>query len=178
MRCYTVHDQASQGLYIKPTPNGEVVVHVGDTQVKVKDHDIEREFASSGRNLLLLDHARFTKSGFLVHDRSRSNTVLVHVDTMAGEGGRLWYEANSWSEVRTSRVIRQYHEFPSAGVDVLAIGYGPGGEPHALVKMIPGASFRICRDGDLDGASPVIVVVWSGSVLSAFPPKKFQKKVA
>ena len=73
------------------------------------------------------------------------------------------------------RVKRFYQPFPSAGIEVHAIGTGPNGEPHALIKMLPGASFRVCRIGYRGGLPPENVVVWTGSKLRVITPGKYGK---
>jgi hypothetical protein len=112
------------------------------------------------------------------------------VATAAGVGGQLWYEANTFDEVVKNvwgrpRVVRAYNTFPGCvwadgasnqpAIEVLAIGHGENWEPQALLKMVPGASFRICRTGELCGLSPVLIVAWTGSALRVFPPKKYSQ---
>ncbi len=99
------------------------------------------------------------------------NLALVYVHTAAGHNGKLWFSANVWDErLHDGRVVREYRPFPAVGVDVLAIGTGPTGEPEALLQMHQGASFRIQRDGDLQGLPPTLVVSWTGSVMKCFEP--------
>jgi hypothetical protein len=125
----------------------------------------------------------------------QSDCALVHITTLAPIDGQMWYEANTWTEeiVETNRgeeVERTYGEFPSVGVEVLARGHGPQGEPHGLFLMRKKASFRIVRKGDPSTfdddpngpqRSPVLVVVWPGSTLRCFPPARYasrEKRVA
>jgi hypothetical protein len=70
--------------------------------------------------------------------------------------------------------VRVYHEFPAAGVDVLAMGTADNGELRVLCTMKPGSSFRIVRSGVSRDTSPVLIVAWPGSKLKVFPPKKYK----
>jgi hypothetical protein len=108
--------------------------------------------------------------------RIPSDVALVHVEVPSAPDGRLWFEATSYSEsVERGRVTREHHPFPCAGVEPIAIGQGQDGEPQALFRMLPAASFRICRNGRLPPElSPVLVVVWTGSTLRCFAPAKFR----
>ncbi len=122
----------------------------------------------------------------IVRERQHSSECLVHVATQALPGGTLWYESSAWDEVLVQnaqygdRVDRVYKSFPPPGVDVIATGEGPNGETHVLVRMKSRSSFRICRSGDFNAIAkdgppcyPVLVVVWPGSSLRVFPPKKY-----
>lgn len=126
----------------------------------------------------------------LIKERGDSSTCLVHVATKAPLDGQLWFESSSWDEeLEDTRwgkeVTRVYRPFPPPGVEVIATGLGPVGEPEVLLLMQKRASFRICRSGDPksfgDGPDdpqryPVLVVVWPGSTLRCFPPKKYEKE--
>jgi len=130
--------------------------------------------------------------------RIESNKCLVHVDVGALYAGRMWLESTAWDEyLDRDSVERQFKGFPSCGIEVIAIGTGADGEPQALLRMSKKASFRICRNGDFREANkglvpqsynerrelvgdhayayPVMVIVWPGSSLRVFPPKKFER---
>jgi hypothetical protein len=114
----------------------------------------------------------------LTPERRRSGHALVHVATSAGVDGALRYEAQAYDErVEKSQVVKAYQPFPPAGIDVVATGMGPGGEhePHGLIVMAPKSSFRLVRTGDLDDASPVLIVRWTGSRLYCEPPRWMQR---
>lgn len=109
-----------------------------------------------------------------------SDIALVHLTTTSP--GQLWLEANCYDEqiIQTrygQRVRRAYHRFPTpmSGVEVLATGTGANGEPHALLRMLPGSSFRICRD-TID-IPPEMLVVWPGSNLRLIVPEKHKKRL-
>lgn len=111
--------------------------------------------------------------------RAKSDAALVHLSPIAVRGGQLFYEDNEWEGVvigsKRRRVKRFYRPFPGAGIDVYTIGTGPNGEPHALVMMLPGASFRVCRIGYRGGLPPENVVTWTGSELRVITPAKYDK---
>jgi hypothetical protein len=113
--------------------------------------------------------------------RIDNDCCLVHVATCSMREWGMWYESTAWDEELIQdrygeRVDRIFKPFPSCGVDVIATGLGESGEPQALLRMKKRSSFRICRNIDHkqvdDFTSPVLVVVWPGSSLRCFPPKK------
>lgn len=126
--------------------------------------------------------------GELCRSRShKDNRALVLMEASCGEGGELWLQANSYSETLVNGAIeRGYDAFPPPGIEVVAYGSGPGGEPHGLFVMHRGASFRIGRSGDFggpmsnpgQGTSPVLVVSWTGGSLKVFPPAKYAAQAA
>lgn len=93
--------------------------------------------------------------------------------------GQFWYEANTYDEIiyqerRREKVRRSYRPFTDArGIGIVGHGCGPHGEPHALLHMLPGASFRICRD--VVDRSPVLVIAWPGTKLKVITPYKYKK---
>ncbi len=124
--------------------------------------------------------------------RTESNCCLVYIETDALVGGEMWFESTSWNEVigNSDGVDRVFKPFPSVGVEVMARGYSEHGAPQALLRMKKRASFRICRNGNFTVANeglrpkktaddryayPVMVVVWPGSSLRCFPPKRFER---
>lgn len=104
--------------------------------------------------------------------KENTSECIVHLALCAGERGKLWVEQTRHDEAlvegaRGPRVMQVPKQFPGLGVTVLAIGHGPAGEPQALLKLVPGASFRIRRNGVLGGLPRKITVQWTGSKLTA-----------
>lgn len=113
----------------------------------------------------------------IIKERGKSPYALVHVAMCAGVGGRLWIEAAGFDEVEDDAAVRrQPRMFPGAGVEVVAIGHGPQGEPHALLKLKKGAAFRICRNGALNGLPPAVDINWNGHEMFARPAPRYRKK--
>lgn len=113
----------------------------------------------------------------LIKERGKSSWALVHVAMCAGMGGRMWLEAAGFDEVDEEDAVRRKpRAFPGAGIEVVAIGHGPLGEPHALLKVKKGAAFRVCRNGALGGLPPVIDINWNGYEMFARPAPRYRKK--
>ena len=93
------------------------------------------------------------------HPRDRQ--ALVVVATSAGVGGELWLTSNCQEEyMEKGRVIRRSKPLEQAvGVTLL----GSSAETnHKVLLLAPGASFKICRNGQLEGAPPELTVLWTG----------------
>lgn len=191
MKCFTVSDKVTKGIIVKGEPllrigakgfcseiplckslakSFEALAAIGEDELAMTKADI-----STNKPLRLLpEKAIITRW----NRRIESDTALVHVTTKSS--GQLWFEANCYDQEvvptkYSKRVRRAYHPFQGGdGVDVLAIGTGANGEPNALLRMIPGASFRICRD-TLD-LPPELLVVWTGIKLRFIVPEKHRKK--
>lgn len=193
MKCFSVCEIAELGLIAINQPlDGEIadpaiLIGHGNSCTRVGVSRDQRDFYTkmllAQIPLTRLLHAEIAHQPPFRLVKGRPNQCgdqcIVHIATAAGVGGHLWYEANTFEEIEEEvrgrpRVVRAYNFFsPSPGIEVLAIGHGENGEPHALLRMVPGASFRICRNGELPGLSPVLIVAWTGSVLRVFPPKRY-----
>lgn len=105
----------------------------------------------------------------------KDTKALVHVTTQTAHGrgvrGTISLSANSYTEhLDRGSVVKRWHPFPSAGVRVLlgspAVHQDQDGAWLELfVVMEAGASFRIVRTGDLQGAAPEISVQWANGCL-------------
>lgn len=119
--------------------------------------------------------------------------ALVLVQTAAGCGtangeGKLIFSARSFTErvSRKGKVVKEYHPFvttsddtwlgqPMTGIEIVAAGCGPNGEPNALLVMREGASFRIYRTGDVGDAPREINVKWTGKMLTKWARGRYPK---
>lgn len=100
-------------------------------------------------------------------DVRRCDHALVHV--AVGSKGQLSYLANSFDEVEDNgRVIKVNRPFESArGVTVVGTGVGFHEEPHTLLRLDPGASFRLHRSPPYEeGAWEDLVIKWTGRRLN------------
>lgn len=187
MKLYTVAEEAEKGILIRDTgimecnptltvgdPGSQTCVPLGGELRQV--FQVARD---SGLKELRLWRAELSTHGalqFIKERNPRDSRALVYVSTECGDGGMLRYFANSYEEAMVrNRVVRQYDTFPPPGVEAVAVGTSNTKAPHGLFIMSPGSSFRIERSGDLEGASPVLIVAWPGSSLRCFPPKKYQE---
>lgn len=188
MKCYTIREEAHKGINISnKSIMGEtdpsLIIGAPSTMMQVPlGGDLRRVFqvaVDAGYDTLRLMRADIATQGVLrfIRERNqRDSRALVYVETESGGGGRLRLLSNSYEEyVDRGRVQRYYNFFPPTGVEVVAMGTSSSGCPHGLFIMSPGSSFRIERSGDLDDASPVLIVAWPGSTLRCFPPKKYQQ---
>lgn len=108
--------------------------------------------------------------GALQFDREKDpndRRALVLVATAAGEGGRISFLPNTMVDrfnAVDKRVYRVPHGvFPPPGIEVLGERKLDDGSEETLLMMYPGASFRIHRTGDLQGAAPQLKLCWDGS---------------
>ncbi len=113
----------------------------------------------------------------------RRRAALIHLDTSVGEGGKLILTGpHGAPELLDSEdrpeVARQWMPFKDApGVfllseDVVDVSDGgvvswkegveESGTPFLLISMFKGASFRVMRTGDLDGAPSEFTLYWDG----------------
>jgi hypothetical protein len=109
----------------------------------------------------------------------RDTKALVRVTTQT-IGGALELSANSYIEdLRDGRVTRKRLPFPPIGVQIVHGGPEPirnknDSTLELLLILEEGASFRIFRTGELEGASPEIFVHWRGGNLETTVPRRFR----
>lgn len=118
--------------------------------------------------------------------RTSDRKALVLLGTAGGEGGKVFLSANTYdSEVaggKKPRVKRCYRAFPDAGVIPLCndeeVARANRGVMflNLLVLMYEGASFRIFRNGKLEGASPQMFVHWNGETLRTTIPRRYEDR--
>lgn len=190
MKCFTVSDEITKGIIIESEPvlrigaegfcsevplckslseSFKALREIGEDKQAMTKADIDRNAP-----LILPEKVEMTRWGRPIV----SDIALVHVNTTSP--GQLWFEANCYDEeiipTRYGRRVRRAYKLfpnPGCGVDVVAIGTGANGEPNALLRMLPGSSFRICRDTvDLP---PELLVVWPGTKLRLIVPEKHRK---
>ncbi len=197
MKCFTVAEEMSKGLRIRShTVLGrhDPVLTIGDpgslTNVPlsrellnvfngaVTSPEMLEEFPGLTELRLMRAEVSTNAPLRLIRERNpKSSCCLVHVAT--DNVGPLWFEANSYrEEVVRGRVVRVYDPFPAPGIETVAWGMTSNGSPQGLFVMHPGSSFRICRQGDLQGASPRLIVAWPGSTLKCFAPAKYRQSAA
>lgn len=190
MKCYTITEELQRGLVIKSKSimgAHDPVLSVGDPGSIMHlplSSDLLRVFNEAATELglteltLLRAEVSTNEPLRLIKERNqKSSSCLVHVAT--NNVGPMWLEANSYEEeLQRGRVERRYSSFPSPGVTPVAWGMCIDNNPQGLFIMQPGSSFRICRRGDLQGASPVLIVAWPGSTLRCFAPAKYRQQSA
>ncbi len=194
MRCFTITETAQPWLRVRsqttvgpPRPCLTVGSPAGWTNIPL-DRELlgaftwaaEEGLEEPGGGLNLLNAGLDMRYGACLTPEYRRGTghALVHVATASGVDGALRYEAQAYDErVERRQVVKAYKPFPPAGIDVIATGMGPGGEtePHGLIVMAPKSSFRLVRTGDIDDASPVLIVRWTGRNLYCEPPRWAQR---
>jgi hypothetical protein len=196
MRCYQVLEEVKAGIPVVlgagqeghvcpylPTPAGCSMRLLLDPQItsfigsipeqQVRLSDVHVEF---GDGYILFKGRKMYRS-------MRDRQCLVHVVTAGGEGGKVRLTSNSYATrlkgSKVPEVQRVYDPFPdegvlafctpeeleriNAGVDYLDV----------LLVMHKGASFRIQRNGGLEGASPQLFVHWNGEDLSMNVPRRY-----
>jgi hypothetical protein len=192
MKCFTVTEQITKGIIIRDEPvlrigaegfcseiplcaslqrSFEALKATGEEKLAMAKADL----STNAPLRILPERVRKTRWGKVIE----SDIALVHVATTSP--GQLFLEANCYDEEEVKdrwgnrRVRRAYRPFPGGGVDILAIGTGANGEPNALLRMLPGSSFRIIRD--TLNLPPELLVVWPGSKLRLIVPEKHRKRM-
>lgn len=102
--------------------------------------------------------------GKLVDARRASAALLNVVVCVNKEEGGLQYFANSFDEkVKDGRTIKVNRAFDQAeGVEVCAQGIGFFGETQALIRMLPGSSFRLRQNHPMTNGWEELVLRWNG----------------
>lgn len=190
MKCFTVTETAEWGIPIHNTSLMEcdpalVLGDPGSRSLVPLGRELRcvfRDAMEEGLTDLRLLRAEMSTQGTLrfVKERNpKDYRGLIYMATECGPGGGLRLLANSYREELTrGRIRRVYDPFPPLGVEVLAGGVSSNGAPQGLLVMHPGSSFRVERGGELEGASPILIMTWSGSLLRCFPPKKYRETEA
>ena len=205
MRCFTLGEELVEGIELRRYESdlfiqaGELPAAQGIPLAKTWRDAMEQALAKAGRpdDLPLVKSATLPKNGPLVlqvmQDQRPDRLALVHVSLGAGEGGELVYTQSGYTERLDEMDVVRKHHFPfiqggrpPAGISVVAIGIGAGGEPEALLVMKRKSSFRLVRSGDVGEAALAFSVYWDGYAMSYKPlyfgrplPKekpKFEKK--
>ena len=191
MKCFTISDHITKEITINKGPFLRIGAEGFCSDVPLS-HELTKSFEALqaiGEESLAMEEADISRNPPLIITPQRkrlnrrgkpikSDIALVHVATTSP--GQLWFEANCYDEevIQTKwgkRVRRAYKPFPGNGVDVLAWGHGMNGEPNALVRMLPGSSFRICRDTiDIPWE---YTVVWPGTKLRLIVPERVRKQL-
>ena len=97
--------------------------------------------------------------------------LLVMLAPGAGpKGGINFYRSEGpVEEVVDGRVVRSYRNFPPPGVSVLAECANPeDGTCSKLLELVPGARFKICRTGELEGSPRKFELQWTGKGWEVF----------
>jgi hypothetical protein len=193
MKTFTIRETAKPGLRFcsgVEDPRPQLLLGFGDGAVRIDTCSYHRflfrravQFEElqrvEGSNIIEahvdnLDVGRINDEVRLTRGSRQARLCLVHVETAAGVGGKLWYEAGSYTEhvAHSSYVERKYNAFPPPGVEIVATGHDANGETHHLVMMFPGAHFRIRRSGELPPDLPTtLTVTWTGNQLRCEIPR-------
>jgi hypothetical protein len=138
-----------------------------------KDRSLSQEELRRIRKLVMtvekespaLLRADLSRSGVVIREHERSDDALVLVETTE-QKGRVKFKSSAfteWVDEKTKRVRRTYDSmFPPQGVTIVCKGKMPQGSNAYLLRMIPSASFRIERRGDLQGIPHTLIVTWRG----------------
>lgn len=166
-----------------PTPIGcstrllldEPLVEVIQSRPRDRTLRLNRASVDFGRDSML-----FKKPG-----RRPERLALVRVETAAGVDGKVFLTANSYDvAMKKNEVKRDYRRFPDAGItafctdEYLAAVHQGVEFLDVVALMYPGASFRLFRNGRLEGASPQMFVHWNGTELRATLPRRYDERAA
>jgi hypothetical protein len=113
----------------------------------------------------VIDRADFNQAGKLSRKlvSAHRGDALVHLGTIAGDGGQIVWTANTYEEFvnKKGKVDRTYHPLEQAvGVSLICIG-----ETDKLIAMKPHASIRFERTGNTEGGDMRVMLKWVPPVL-------------
>ena len=187
MRCFEVAECVKPGLRIARFPEPHVPMHRHDLiELEPKMDDLIRQVPGELKGDLVLRAAVVMLHGQQVRlgpepANWRDDKALVYVYTPAGAGGTLELTANNYLEqFAGGRVEKVWQPFPSLGVSIIAGTAEPVllddvATLELLLVLEAGASFRITRTGDLQGASPEITVSWRDGQLHTSIPHRYRQ---
>ena len=181
MRCYTITESKRIGLRVI-VDEDVVGIQVGTKgerhYVPLSQHfqDIKNQMPPGGIDLMLrnpIEWATWNDNDEIGLDKERKGTeALVHLATEPLGGFQLTSSAHK-EILDSDGPTSIYDQFPSVGIEVLAIG---GDENHMLLKMMKRASFRILRPGAPDGRWHWAKVKWTGYDLLVHPNFRGKKR--
>ena len=183
MRCFTVREDVIRGITVQKDGEQPAVIlgTGGEQSVLPLDREMADYFIRAtevlGTSELPILHAQLRGNPpYLCRAAGRDPHALVLVQVPVPDGGSLWMEGTGFTELDDGArsVKREQHPFPPPGV----IPVDASGGDLLLLMTKRGASFRICRSGDLQGAPPVLIVTWSGGKLRVVVPRKYQQSSA
>jgi len=189
MQCFTVTEGCTEGIALRQLDDGYYVV-VGDEGTCMKlplrssfrqqlQSYMEQERLSVAPKL---HNIRIDYSGddYVVTTGRKSPDpyALVLVATMAGEGGRLEYTDTKVALMGSEKRYPPLQGDRSTGVELMAFGHHKTGEATTLLKLWPGAGFRLWRNGKhLEDAPRSLICYWEGpgGTLNVRTPEKPQR---
>ncbi len=133
-------------------------------QVPVENAKEALEELKGGVGLFDLD---FDEERRLLIDSPHCKNALVLVTTCVNREGQLVYLSNAFDEVeRDGRTVKVNKSFDhAAGVTVCAQGQGFYGETHSLLRLTPGAGFRLRQTHPYAAGWEELILTWNGRML-------------
>jgi hypothetical protein len=186
MRCFEVDDRVKPGVRIVRCPEPRVPLRGRERlHLDPKLKDFIRKIPRKYEGDLVLEAAvlSYRDGSPLLSPEPpdwSDEQALVHVTTQTLNGTVAVTSTRSLERSRRGRKRREWLPFPGEGVTPVLgrwpVNLGDGALSLELVLVMePSASFRIIRTGELEGASPEIVVHWSGGELSISVPSEFRE---
>lgn len=185
MRCFEVDETVKSGLRVVRFPKPRVPLRGRDKihlDPKLTSFIKRIPWRCQG-DLVLLTGVLSTRKGQLVISPEppewQDSQALVHVTTQTLNGTIAVTSNASVERQKQGRKAREWLPLPNDEVTPV-LGHWPVdlGEGalslELLLVMEAASSFRIIRTGDLQGASPEIVVHWSGDDLTISVPTEYR----
>jgi hypothetical protein len=187
MKCFELTEDVQEGLRVVVDPCDDISFRLGEerpTDIPLGQTFVRLLREGGIQGAVRLHRADVLDLGDNKHKLSKERDVrdrraLLAVRTAAAPNGQVRVHANSYSEVEENgRVSRKYNDFPTPGISLVASGQCIRGDTtweEFLLVLVPGASFRVARNGDLEGAAPEMVVAWNGYKMRSEVPRKFRR---
>ena len=180
MKCFELDEQIKEGLPIdREYDPPEVPQYRGCTEAAVR---LDDALSATIKALPPVDDLRLLRAdldalgGFIVLKQELQQVggqALLYLKTSAGKGGKVRLAADTFDPVMVQgEVRRQYHPFPTAGVEPLALTESAL-ERHVrgvdkldiYLVLYRGTRFTVLRTGQLDHLPGQLQVHWDGQNL-------------
>jgi hypothetical protein len=188
MHCFSLTEKVKSGIVISREGGSHISDAEGSSLMMMLDKELTEFVDHLPPGIPRLHRAAVEfQQGVMVLKKSRGRLppqALVRLETAGGDGGRVYITANAYDEeLVKGRVVRKYRQFPPLGINSFTDQarldklFWEGAEILDLfLVMNPGASFRVFRDGRLEGASPQMCVHWNGYDLWATLPRRYDER--
>jgi hypothetical protein len=160
-------------------------IEMGNKLIPLDPNTMEKALEISLANKEAVLEWASLKEGVLHKDKPVKgyHPAYLLVTLAPGHKGAIHYYRQGGPEERLigGHVIRRFVPFPPVGITVLAQYEDPhDGVCQRLLELAPGASFKVCRSGDLEGLPRKFEVRWTGAAweVRAHPHGKWKPKEA
>jgi hypothetical protein len=186
MHCWSLGEKAKLGIAINREEHPHITVPEGCPLMLMLDKELTEFTERIPPGVATLERAGIVfEHGVMVLKNlgnvASTRQALVRIETAGGVNGKVRLTAEAYDDdMQHGEGKKLRHPFPPPGVEAICTDewknkYRKGVDILDLfVIMSPKTSFRIERDGQLEGASPEMFVRWTGATLFAEVPRRYR----